>query len=231
MAAASATRICRCASSQGRRSSARHRGRGRRCTHSSRSRSVSQPVSTTLLSWSTLHGPHYTRKVALNGVHFVGGVPGGDATGLVYQYYHQPQLLGLTPAGGTCTRTHAAAAAAARASEAEPNPHLQLHPHPPRPTPPCCCRAPLASPLHPCPSAYQVPQSARASKVCRSPCGPSQCMAAASTDSGPTDRTCRHVLTYHCLLTLLLATYSNPRAPAGMHARRAYAQAHAWAYR
>lgn len=151
MAAASATRICRCASSQGRRSSARRRGRGRRCTHSSRSRSVSQPVSTTLLTWSTLHGQHYTRKVALNGVHFVGGVPGGDATGLVYQYYHQPQLLGLTPAGGACTRTHAAAAAAARASEAEPNPHLQLHPHPPHPTPPCCCRAPLVSPLTPAP--------------------------------------------------------------------------------
>ena len=43
---------------------------------------------------------HALVKVALNGVHFVGGNPGGDASGLVYQYYHQPQLLGLTPAGG-----------------------------------------------------------------------------------------------------------------------------------
>ena len=43
---------------------------------------------------------HALIKVALNGVHFVGGNPEGDASGLVYQYYQQPQLLGLTPAGG-----------------------------------------------------------------------------------------------------------------------------------
>ena len=46
--------------------------------------------------------------MALNGVHFVGGNPRGDASGLVYQYYHQPQLLGLSPTGGPAAGSGAA---------------------------------------------------------------------------------------------------------------------------
>ena len=46
-------------------------------------------------------------QVSLNGVHFV-GADAEDASWLLYQYYHQPRLLGLDPAGGPTAGSGAA---------------------------------------------------------------------------------------------------------------------------
>ena len=46
-------------------------------------------------------------QVSLNGVHFV-GADTEDASWLLYQYYHQPRLLGLDPAGGPTAGSGAA---------------------------------------------------------------------------------------------------------------------------
>ena len=46
-------------------------------------------------------------QVSLNGVHFV-GADTEDASWQLYQYYHQPRLLGLDPAGGPTAGSGAA---------------------------------------------------------------------------------------------------------------------------